>query len=213
MVNGVWQAIWVTTYPWAKLLLGLSVIGRDRFVDGAQIIASNHVSNVDPVIMSWAAARELHFLAKQELFDASRWFDWLIRSLNAWPVRRGLADRTAIKHCSFLLRHRQTLVLFPEGTRSRTGELAGFRPGFGMLAVKNRVPVIPTRILGLDKSWLSWKVDLDFARRGWRRKPKHRSPVTVAFGEPVWPQEFPRGRDGYVAMTKAVEERVRALGR
>lgn len=208
-----WDILWLATYPcFAKPLLGMSVKGRRRLARGGQILASNHVSNIDPLIVGWAAAREVHFLAKQELFDASRWFALLIRSLNAHPVRRGLADRAALEHCSELLRHDQTLVLFPEGTRSRTGELARFRPGVGMLAIRNRVPVVPTRITGMDRSWFSYQVDFDFRRRGWRKKPKGRVPIRVSFGEPVRPEGFADSREGFGALAAEVEARVRGLG-
>jgi 1-acyl-sn-glycerol-3-phosphate acyltransferase len=175
------------------------------------ILAANHVSNIDPVVIGMAAARELHFLAKEELFTASRAFAWLIRSFNAWPVRRGGADRAAIERCAWLLERRQTLVVFPEGTRSRTGEIAPFRPGVGLLAVTGRVPVVPVCLAGLDRSILSYWVDRDFVRRGLRRKPPYPVTVDVSFGEVVKPDGFPSDRAGFAEFSRVVEERVRAL--
>jgi 1-acyl-sn-glycerol-3-phosphate acyltransferase len=207
-----WRLTLLTLAPLGRLLLDLRVVGRERLVRGAQILATNHVTNADPVVIGLAAARELHFLAKEELFTASRVFAWLIRSFNAWPIRRGGADAGAIRTCSRLLQYRQTLVLFPEGTRSRTGEIARFKPGVGMLALTNRVPVVPTRILGLDKSWVSYRVDRDFVRRGFRKRPQKPARVTVVFGEPVLPGDYRLDRRGYVRMTQTIEERVRALG-
>ncbi len=197
--------------PLASYFMGLRVTGRDRLVSGAQVLASNHVSNIDPVIVGLAAMRELHFLAKEELFRASRLFGWLIRKYNALPVRRGSADAAAIKCWSRVLRSGQTLVLFPEGTRSKTGEIAQFKPGVGMLAIRNRVPVVPTLIQGLDKSWVSHAVDRDFVQRGCRRRPDRNRGIRVSFGEPVHPRGFDRTREGYAAMTRVVEERVRGL--
>ncbi|MBM3315760.1 1-acyl-sn-glycerol-3-phosphate acyltransferase, partial [candidate division WOR-3 bacterium] len=111
-----WRLGLLLTFPWAKVLLRLRVHGRSRLGGGPQILAANHVSNFDPLVVGWAAAREVHFLAKEELFLGPRLFAWLIRSWNAWPLRRGAADAGALKQCSWLLRRRQTLVLFPEGT-------------------------------------------------------------------------------------------------
>lgn len=206
-----WRIAWLATYPWAKLLLGLRVFGRERLVRGAQIIAANHTSNFDPLIVGWAAAREIHFLAKEELFRARRAFAWLIRSWNAWPVRRGGSDAKAIRQCCWLLERRQALVLFPEGTRSGSGEMARFKPGIGMLALACGVPVVPTCITGMSRSIVSYLVDRDFVRRGLRRKPECPAGITVSFGEPVFPAGFSRDRSGYQALAAEVELRVRKL--
>jgi len=206
-----WGISWLITYPLVSYAMGLRVAGRERLLDGAQILASNHVSNIDPLVVGFAAMRELHFLAKEELFRASRAFAGLIRSYNAWPVQRESGDAAAFRHCSRLLRRGQTLVLFPEGTRSRTGQLARFKPGVGMFAIANRVPVIPTRIAGLDRCWVSWFVDRDFVRRGERTWPGRQRGVRVTFGRPVDPGGFDRSRAGYEAMTRVIEERVREL--
>ncbi|MEO0085801.1 MAG: lysophospholipid acyltransferase family protein [candidate division WOR-3 bacterium] len=206
-----WRIAWFATYPWAKLLLGLRVFGRRKLTRGAQIIAANHTSNFDPLVVGWAAAREIHFLAKEELFTAKRVFAWLIRSWNAWPVRRGGSDAAAIRQCCWLLGHGQVLVLFPEGTRSGTGEMARFKPGIGLLALTSGVPVVPTHIGGMAESIVSYWVDRDFVRRGLRRRPGRPSGITVRFGEPVLPGGFSRNRDGYQALAAEVEARVRGL--
>jgi 1-acyl-sn-glycerol-3-phosphate acyltransferase len=206
-----WRIAWAAIYPLARFLVNLRVSGREKLSYGPQILASNHVSNADPVIVGLASARELHFLAKEELFRASRLFDWLIRTWNAFPVRRGAIDPGTIKHCSRLLRRKQTLLLFPEGTRSRTGEIARFRPGIGLLAVSSQAPVVPMLIAGLDRSWVSYMADTDFVRRGLRRKSRTPTPVHVVFGEPVSPCGFSRSRQGYEELTSEVEQRVRKL--
>jgi 1-acyl-sn-glycerol-3-phosphate acyltransferase len=187
------------------------VYGRERLGPGPQIIAANHVSNFDPLIVGWAAAREIHFLAKEELFRGPRFFAWLIRSWNAWPLRRGAADTAAMRQCSWLLRRRQTLVLFPEGTRSSTGVMASFKPGIGMLAVHNDASVVPALITGVDRSVISYWVDRDFVRRGFRRRPEGPSRISVRFAEPVRPEGFGRDRAGYQALVQEVESRIREL--
>jgi 1-acyl-sn-glycerol-3-phosphate acyltransferase len=206
-----WRVAWVLLYPIAKATLGIRVTGRRKLVAGPQILAVNHVSNFDPLLVGFAAAREVHFLAKEELFAASRLFAWLIRTWNAWPVRRGGGDAGAIKRLSWLLKRRQTVVLFPEGTRSRTGELARFHSGIGLLAVANQVPVVPVHMSGVARSIVSYWTDRDFVRRGLRRRPAGPVPIHVAFGDPVYPGGFSRDRAGYAELARVVEERVRAL--
>lgn len=206
-----WRAAWLAIYPWAKLALRLRVKGRERLVPGAQILAANHVSNADPLIVGWAAAREVHFLAKEELFKVSRLFEWLIRNWNAWPVRRGAGDATAMRRCRRLLSQGQTVVLFPEGTRSRTGEMAAFRPGVGMLAITSGVPAVPTCIRGMERTLVSHLVDRDFVREGFRARPMLNQAIELVFGEPVWPGRFGHSREQYELMAGEIEDRVRKL--
>lgn len=206
-----WLLSWVLAYPLLQALTRLRVNGRRLLPAGPAILVANHITNVDPLVLGIAAARELHFLAKEELFRASPLFSWLIRSFNAWPVRRGGADAGAIRQCSRLLQRGRLLVLFPEGTRSQTGEIAKFMPGAAMLAITNRAPLVPCRILGLDHSWLSWVVDRDMVRRGYRTTRSRFGGVEVRFGPPVAPQPFEQTRAGYEEMTAAIEQRVRAL--
>ncbi len=206
-----WRIAWLLTYPWARFLLPLRVEGREALLPGAQIIAVNHTSNFDPLIVGWAAGREIYFLAKEELFR-HRAFAWLIRSWNALPVGRGGVDKRAIGLCSQLLCQGQTLVLFPEGTRSRDGRVGEFKPGVALLAVRNRVPVVPGFISGLSRSRLSYWVDRDFVRLGLRSKPEGCVPIRVRFGQPLFPEGFPANRQGYLNFTALLRERVAALG-
>jgi 1-acyl-sn-glycerol-3-phosphate acyltransferase len=206
-----WRVGWVLVYPVARFVLHLEVAGRHNLLAGPQILAANHVSNFDPLIIGMATAREVHFLAKEELFVASRAFAWLIRTWNAWPVRRGGADSTALKRCSWLLKRRQTVVLFPEGTRSSTGQLQRFQPGIGFLALSNRVPVVPVCLSGVDRSNVSYWVDRDFVRRGLRQRPAGPTRIRVSFGAPVFPGDFSHDRAGYVGLAQTVAERVRLM--
>jgi len=205
------MAGYALVWMFGKLVLKVRVSGRNKLVPGPQILASNHVCNFDPLLVGLGARREIHFLAKEELFRASRWFDWLIRTYNAWPVRRGGADAAAIKSCSWLLGMRQTIVLFPEGTRSKTGEMSRFKPGIGMLAINSRVPVVPVHLGGVSRSIISYLVDKDFVKRGYRKKPTRNDGIRIAFADPVFPVNYMPNRQGYEEMTGEVEKRVRAL--
>ncbi len=205
------MAGYAIVYAFGQLVLKVRVTGRSKLVPGPLILASNHVCNFDPLLVGLGARREIHFLAKEELFKASRWFDWLIRTYNAWPVRRGGGDASAVKRCSWLLGKRQTIVLFPEGTRSKTGDVSGFKPGIGMLAISNRVPVVPVHLGGVARSVISYWTDRDFVKRGYRKRPACNEGIRVAFAAPVYPDAFAADRHGYEELTQEVERRVRAL--
>lgn len=206
-----WWLGWLVSCPAGSLAIGLRARGRRNLGRGACIIASNHLTNVDPLVLAWAAARELNFLAKAELFGASRFFSWLIRGFHAWPVRRGGADRSALAVCARILRSGEKLVLFPEGTRSPTGQLGPFKPGVGMLAIGGGVPVVPTAIINLERTWVSYWADRDFVRRGLRHRPRRLVSVKVLFGSPVMPGAYSPDREGYIALTQEVERRVRSM--
>lgn len=207
-----WRLAWLLTYPLAKAIINLRVEGRRNLRECKRgvIVAANHSSNFDPLILGWAAAREIYFLAKEELF-CYRPFAWLIKAWNALPVGRGGIDIRAIRLCSEVLKHNKTLVLFPEGTRSKTGEMAGFKSGVGMLALLNQVPVVPTYISGMNGSIVSYFVDRDFVRLGLRKKPSGCVRIRVKFGAPIQPEGFKKDRQGYQEMTAVIEERVRTL--
>jgi 1-acyl-sn-glycerol-3-phosphate acyltransferase len=136
---------------------GREVTGRDHVPrTGGFILASNHISFWDPPLIGSSIPRELHFLAKEELFSNPA-FGWLIRSYNAIPIRRGMVDLSGMARAVEALRRGGGLMLFPEGTRMRDGELHPARPGVGMLSVNGGVPIVPCFISGSDRErgWLT----------------------------------------------------------
>ena len=137
-------------------LSGWEVRGREHVPPtGAVIVASNHISFWDPPLVGTAAVRELHFLAKEELFRTPV-LGPLIRSFNAIPIRRGVADLSGLTKAMDVLRAGRALIMFPEGTRARDGELREARPGVGMLAVATDARVVPVYISGSNQpaKWL-----------------------------------------------------------
>jgi len=108
---------------------------------------------IDPPIVGSAIVRPVHYIAKQQLFEIPI-LGWLIRQVNAFPVRREEHDVTAFKTAQRLLRSGEGVVLFPEGTRSRSGKLGRAKAGVGMLAAKTKAWVIPTY---LHNTWNLWK--------------------------------------------------------
>lgn len=130
------------------LFFRLKVEGAENIPrQGGAIIAPNHVSLWDPPVIGCAMSRHIHFMAKEELFNIPL-FRQLILVLNAFPVRRGAADRNAIRMAVDLLEQEKVLGLFPEGTRSRSGTLGAAELGVVMIAAKAGVPIIPAAIVG-----------------------------------------------------------------
>lgn len=119
-------------------------------VQGGVIIAANHISLWDPPVVGSAIFRPVHFMAKEELFSIPV-FSWIITRLNAFPVRRGSADRGAIRKAITLLEQGEVIGLFPEGTRNKTEKLGQPEPGVAMIAHKVGVPIVPTAVIGTNK--------------------------------------------------------------
>jgi 1-acyl-sn-glycerol-3-phosphate acyltransferase len=149
----LYRVIRVLLHYFFKIIFRCKVIGIDHIPShGGAIIASNHISLFDPPVVGTAFTRPIHFMAKEELFVVPI-LGWIFTKLNAFPVRRATADRTAIRHAISLLENGELLGLFPEGTRSRTGKLGKPETGLAMIALKAGVPVIPTAVIGTNKVW------------------------------------------------------------
>lgn len=149
------------------------VRGRERLPrTGGFIVAANHISFSDPPLIGAAVGRESHFLAKQELFDIPVFGPWL-RSVNGIPIRRGAADLRGLHHALRALESGGIVVMFPEGSRMRDGELHPARPGVGLLAVNADVPIAPCFISGSNTPRRWWlrraRVRINFGTgRDWR---------------------------------------------
>jgi cytidylate kinase len=131
-----------------RLLFHLRISGLENVPQGGAIIAPNHQSFWDiPLVGLALAGRRTHFMAKSELFR-NPLFARIIRTLLAFPVRRGAPDRTAIRYAIDILKQGELLTIFPEGTRSKTGELKAAEAGLALIAARARVPIVPVGIKG-----------------------------------------------------------------
>jgi len=145
-----------------RVVSSWEVRGREHVPrSGGLIVASNHISFFDPPLIGIAAVRELHFLAKEELFRPPV-FGSLIRTYNAIPIRRGVADLSGLSKAIEVLRGGEALIMFPEGSRMRDGELHPARPGVGMLAVGTDALIVPCYISGSDRpgGWITRRARL-----------------------------------------------------
>ena len=115
---------------------------------GPLMVVSNHLCYADPPILATLIPRHIVFMAKEELFR------WPLRPITLWyggfPVRRGSADRKAIRTALALLEHGLALGMFPEGTRSRSRRLGEGQMGAGLLALRSGASILPVGIAGTD---------------------------------------------------------------
>lgn len=117
---------------------------------GGAIIAANHLSNWDPMLISCFIKRPVGYMAKQELFDVPIFGKALLK-LHSFPVQRGTGDRQAIRTAITKLKAGECLGVFPEGHRSKTGNLQEGANGVALLAAKAGVPVIPTAVINTNR--------------------------------------------------------------
>lgn len=114
---------------------------------GGVLLVANHTSYWDPVVVICALKRKVHFMAKAELFNIPV-IGYVLRISGSFPVRRDKSDREAIRTAVRLLEEGQVVGVFPEGTRSHTGELLKPHLGAAMLASKAKAPMVPIALIG-----------------------------------------------------------------
>lgn len=182
----------------ARLLLKprIRFVGRENIpTSGAVVLIANHIHALDPVAVGLAVRRPVHFLAKKELFTGgfSRWF---LTKLLCIPVDRDHTDRTALRQAIGVLKDGGILGVFPEGTRSVSGEMLPFKSGGSYLASQSPCTILPMAITGTERL-------LHFFQK----------PILVQIGEP-----FPfaalageKKRDTLDRMTKMQEEAIKEL--
>lgn len=139
---------------------------------GPVILASNHASYVDPFAVGAALPRDIHYLAKESLF-ANPILNRLLRSWNAVPVNREGGGAAGLRAIFDRLESGGGIVLFPEGTRTLTGELQPARSGIGLVVLKSACPVVPVRVFGT------------YAAYGRARRVPVPLPIMVKFGQPL----------------------------
>jgi 1-acyl-sn-glycerol-3-phosphate acyltransferase len=142
----------VVCTPIFKLVYRYKVINKSNIPDdGGYIIACNHISFSDPVLLGLGQKRRIFFMAKDELFK-NKFFGDLIRALGAFPVKRGAGDGKAIKNGEDLINEGNVMGIFIEGGRTKTGELMRPRSGCALVAQQTKVPVVPACITSLGKN-------------------------------------------------------------
>ena len=139
--------------------------------DSGFIIASNHLSNLDPMLLGLASGRRLNYIAKQSLFK-NPLFGRVLHWVGAFPIKRESYDTSAIKEALKRLKEGGGVVMFPEGTRKSVEGKKSVQPGIGFLAVKSGAPVVPAFIQGSEKVMPPGNKTITYGR------------ITITFGKP-----------------------------
>jgi len=130
-----------------RIFFDLKIQGKELLPQGgAFILAANHISNLDPLVVGLLPREKVYFLAKEELFSPPLWGSFL-RFLGSVPLKRGRADFNAMKTALRCLKTGKPLIIFPQGGRG--GKKA--KPGVGFLYKKLNVPLMLARVQGTDK--------------------------------------------------------------
>ena len=133
------------------IIFRTKVIGAENIpTNGAFILAANHMSNFDPPFLGTFIDRIVNYMGKEELFK-NPVMAMICRGLNVFPVKRGAADKTAIKTAVKILKSGKCFGIFPEGTRSKTGKLGKAESGVSLIAAMTKASIIPAAIVNTDK--------------------------------------------------------------
>ncbi len=144
---------------------------------GPILVCSNHQSNLDPLILGCVAPRPMNYLAKKQLFQFKP-LGWFLRWNDVIELDRktGLGG---IKETLKRLRNNESVLMFPEGTRSIDGELQPIKRGFCTLVKKTKVPIVP---VGLDGAFEAWPRNSIL--------PNFGATIQVVFGNPIQPEQY-----------------------
>jgi 1-acyl-sn-glycerol-3-phosphate acyltransferase len=183
--------------PLMRTWFRIRLEGEEHIPDaGPVILASNHRSNMDPVLLASALRRPVAFMAKAELFV---WpLGWILRWIGQFPVRRGGIDRAALRRTDAVLARGSMLGLFPEGTRG-DGAFSAVHPGLAYIVVRQRCPVLPVAIFGTERVR---------RRFGWL---PFASPVRIVVGPAIDLPQSTGDRAGRRAASELLRQRLQAF--
>jgi len=157
-----------------KICFRLKIYGREDFPkEGRLIVASNHVSFFDPIIVAISASRKMNFIARDTLFRP-KVFAKILQMLQVFPIKREGSDLGAFKFFLSKLLNDEVVFIFPEGTRSKDGNLQRPKHGIGFLQVSSDARVLPCYVKGSNEA----------LPRG-AGFPNFRNPISVYFGKPI----------------------------
>jgi 1-acyl-sn-glycerol-3-phosphate acyltransferase len=184
----------------SRIIFHVSVKGREHIPkSGPFIAASNHISFTDPPLIGSLIKREIAFFAKDELFHKVILKD-LIKRLNAFPVKRGQSSVSSVKTCLHILTDRKMpLLIFPEGTRIKTGQLGAPQRGISFIAAQTKVPILPLYVE-------NGECLLDCAL--------FRKRLKIRFGEAIFYEDYAtliEEKKGYTELAQLIMSKIQAL--
>lgn len=183
--------------PAIKGILRINVTGQDNIPLGEGcILASNHKSHLDPLVLNTASTRPVLFLAKQELFKPPI-FGWFVKNAGAIPVNRDGRDIKSLKAAFQALKDKQCIGIFPEGRRMPPDKFGKPQSGVGLLASRTGVPVVPVLIMGTEK----------VLPKGSKFPKLFKYDINIMFGKPlVFSKE-----DDYREVSEIIMEKIKTL--
>lgn len=169
MRNRFMEFVLEVVRPVAHILYPFRVKGKDRVPEGAALICPNHASAADPVLVALSMPKPVivRFMAKAEIFNKNKLFNWFFTKVGGFPVKRNGNDLAAIKTSFKALEEGYKLLMFPEGTRVKEQGAEEAKGGAVLFATRTGAPIVPVYCGGKKKL---------FKR------------CTVIFGEPYHPQ-------------------------
>jgi 1-acyl-sn-glycerol-3-phosphate acyltransferase len=177
------------------------VSGREHLpLAGGAIVVANHLNNADAPMIQRALPRYATFMAKSGMISAPV-IGALFRAWGAFPVRRGEADLGAIREACRVVERGELLMMFPEGTRSRTGRLAAGHPGTALIARRTGAPIVPVAITGTEG--IAWP--------GIFVRPRSVKRIRVTIGEPFVLGDATRGAGAMQRDADAIMQRIAAM--
>lgn len=181
---------------------GLNNIPRE----GPCILAVNHASHFDPPMIGSHVMRPINFFARKTLWNG-RFFSWWLDAVGTIPVDRdGDSDIAAMKRVLGTLKEGGLVTLFPEGTRSRDGQLQKAKPGIGLIAAKSEATVVPCRIFNSHKVLTKGSA-----------LPRLNLSIHMAYGKPIPVAEYDPGRaagkERFQIIADRIMERIAQISR
>jgi 1-acyl-sn-glycerol-3-phosphate acyltransferase len=177
-----------------RVFARLRVYGRERVPKtGGCVYACNHYHWLDPAALGAASPRTVYFMAKMEAHRVPG-VGQMIRFFGTFAVRRGESDREAVRTMRKIVHEGNTLGLFAEGTRQRSGVPGEVQPGAAMVALQEGVPVIPVAVHGS----YTWKLG-------------NFHPVSIVFGNPMTFDGLPSGGRGYREASTQIQAEILRL--
>jgi 1-acyl-sn-glycerol-3-phosphate acyltransferase len=195
LLSRLWYQLWRHLLQLvAVLVYRVGYSGRENIpATGGVLVVSNHQSHFDPPLVGVGSRRQMNYVARRSLFAFP--FGWFLKSVGAIPIDRDGIGLSGIKESLKLLKRGEMVLIFPEGTRTRDGELGPFRPGFTTLAARSKAAILPVAIEGAFQVWPKTK------------KYPGLGKIRVHFGKPI-PHAEIAGRDEHELLAE-VERRVR----
>ncbi len=168
-----WRLMWWFAWLLRPFLCKLHMDGVENVpLSGGFLLASNHFAGLDTVVKGFACPRQIHYMAKKDLFEINAFAAWFFPTFGVFPIDRARLDLKALEQAVSLVESGRVVGIYPEGTRSRTGKLGRGKTGVARIAMSTGVPVVPVMSLGgqhLFSGILRWG----------------RPTITVKFGKPL----------------------------